>query len=109
MVKSELINAIAQRQKNLLPEDVELGINQIIEALSQALSRGKRIEIRGFGSFKLHYRAPRQAHNPRTGKKLVTEAKYTPRFKSGKELRDRVNAGYGKVTIQQELSEEENE
>lgn len=107
MVKSELIHKIAIRQQNLPTEAIELGINQIIEAMSEALSQGQRIEIRGFGSFNLHHRPSRQAHNPRTGEKLTTAAKYTPRFKPGKELRDRVNAGYGKVPLKPEMREED--
>lgn len=94
MIKSELISAIASQQHNLPAEDIELAVNQIITTLSEAISQGQRIEIRGFGSFKLNYRAPRQAHNPRTGVKLITPAKYSPHFKPGKELRDRVNASH---------------
>lgn len=92
MVKSELINRIASRQENLPIKDIELSINQILECLSLSLSKGERIEIRGFGSFSLHYRAPRKAHNPKTGERVFTTAKYTPHFKPGKDMRDRVNA-----------------
>jgi integration host factor subunit beta len=91
MVKSELINRIAEKQPALSLRDVELGVNHIIENLSEALSEGKRIEIRGFGSMNCHYRAPRKAHNPKTGERVYTEAKYTPHFKPGKDMRDRVN------------------
>ncbi len=95
MVKSELIHLIAQRlaekHQDLPLEDVELSINQILECLSETLSKNGRIEIRGFGSFNLHYRPPRNAHNPKTGEKLATTAKYMPHFKAGKELRDRVD------------------
>ncbi len=91
MVKSELINRIAEKQPSLLLKDVELGVNHIIECMSDALSQGERIEIRGFGSMNCHYRPPRKAHNPKTGEKVFTEAKYTPHFKPGKDMRDRVN------------------
>ncbi len=91
MVKSELINRIAEKQPSLALKDVELGVNHIIETLSEALSGGQRIEIRGFGSMSCHYRAPRKAHNPKTGERVYTEAKYTPHFKPGKDMRDRVN------------------
>ncbi len=99
MVKSELIQIISNRQQNLSIRDVELSVNQIIEAMSSSLSKGDRIEIRGFGSFSLHYRPPRSAHNPKTGAKVATVAKYTPHFKPGKELRERVNASYGQPLI----------
>jgi integration host factor subunit beta len=66
-------------------------VNQIIEFLNEALSNNGRIEIRGFGSFNLHYRPPRKARNPKTGTQLSTAGKYLPHFKAGKELRDRVN------------------
>lgn len=95
MVKSELIYLIAQhmaeKRQHLPLEDVEMSVNQIFEYLSETLSQNGRIEIRGFGSFNLHYRPPRNAHNPKTGEKLATEAKYMPHFKAGKDLRDRVN------------------
>ncbi len=92
MIKSELIEHIAARMTNLSEKQVADGINAIIELMSDALVNGQRIEIRGFGTFSLHYRAPRNAHNPKTGAKVVTKAKYSPHFKPGKELRDRVNA-----------------
>ncbi len=91
MIKSELIAAIAKHKTHLTEKDVELSVNHIIEYMSHALSHGQRIEIRGFGSFSLHYRPPRNAHNPKTGDKVVTIAKYIPHFKPGKEFRDRVN------------------
>lgn len=92
MVKSELINRIAGRQENLSLKDVELSVNHILERMSNSLGSGDRIEIRGFGSFSLHYRPPRKAHNPKTGDRVFTSAKYTPHFKPGKDLRERVNS-----------------
>lgn len=91
MIKSELIAAIAKQQQLMGDRDIELSVNRLIDYLCEALARGERIEIRGFGCFTMRHRPPRQAHNPKTGEKLVTEAKYTPHFKPGKELRDRVN------------------
>ena len=91
MVKSELISNIAAKQDNLSVKDVELAVNHILESMSQSLGQGERIEIRGFGSFSLHYRPPRRAHNPKTGERVFTQAKYTPHFKPGKDMRDRVN------------------
>lgn len=91
MVKSALINRIAAQKKTLSLKDVESSINHILECMSVTLGQGERIEIRGFGSFSLHYRSPRKAHNPKTGERVYTEAKYTPHFKPGKDLRERVN------------------
>ena len=72
-------------------KDVELAVKAIIDQLSGALSSGARIEIRGFGSFSLHYRAPRKGRNPKTGETVALSGKYVPHFKPGKELRERVN------------------
>jgi integration host factor subunit beta len=92
MIKSELIEHIAARMTHLTEKQVADGINKILELMSKALVENQRIEIRGFGSFSLHYRPPRNAHNPKTGDKVITQAKYSPHFKPGKELRDRVDA-----------------
>ena len=96
MIKSELIASLAKKLDHISEKDISLSVNHLIEQMSDCLSRGERIEIRGFGSFSLHYRPPRNAHNPKTGERLITVAKYSPHFKPGKELRDRVNdaAGY---------------
>lgn len=93
MTKSELIEAIALKQTQLSTKDVELAVKTIIEQMSEALSTGGRIEIRGFGSFSLHYREPRRGRNPKTGDTVELQGKYVPHFKPGKELRDRVNLG----------------
>ncbi|MGE4630202.1 MAG: integration host factor subunit beta [Pseudohongiellaceae bacterium] len=91
MTKSELIDHIAGNQTQLSSKDVELAIKVILEYMSQVLSGGGRIEIRGFGSFSLHYRVPRVGRNPKTGTPVALSGKYVPHFKPGKELRDRVN------------------
>ena len=91
MTKSELIDHIAGKQTQLSSTDVELAIKAILENMSQVLSGGGRIEIRGFGSFSLHYRVPRVGRNPKTGTPVALSGKYVPHFKPGKELRDRVN------------------
>ncbi len=100
MVKSELIARIANKQSHLSLKDIELGVNHIVECMSNNLGNGLRIEIRGFGSFSLHYRPPRKAHNPKTGARVYTAAKYTPHFKPGKDLRERVNASRLNYAIQ---------
>ena len=91
LTKSELIERVAQKQTQLSQKDVELAIKTMIEEMSQTLATGGRIEIRGFGSFSLHYRSPRIGRNPKTGESVDLTGKYVPHFKPGKELRDRVN------------------
>lgn len=91
MTKSELIERIASRQTQLSAKDVELAVKTIIEQMSQTLASGERIEIRGFGSFSLHFREPRLGRNPKTGETVELAGKYVPHFKPGKEMRDRVN------------------
>ena len=91
MTKSELIDRIAAKQTQLSSKDVELAVKAVIEYMSQVLSEGERIEIRGFGSFSLHYRVPRIGRNPKTGTPVALSGKYVTHFKQGKELRDRVN------------------
>ena len=93
MTKSELIERIMMHQSQLSSKDVELAVKTMIEQMSQTLAQGQRIEIRGFGSFSLHYRAPRIGRNPKTGESVGLTGKYVPHFKPGKELRDRVNRG----------------
>lgn len=102
MIKSELIASLAGKMTQLPEKQVGDGINKIIELMSDALISNQRIEIRGFGSFTLHHRPPRNAHNPKTGEKVVTEAKYTPHFKPGKELRERVDASRKTTPLQKE-------
>ncbi len=97
MTKSELIEVIAREQSHLAYRDVELAVKCMIEQMSQALASGNRIEIRGFGSFSLHYRPPRVGRNPKTGETVHLGAKYVPHFKPGKELRERVNRSYQPV------------
>ncbi len=93
MTKSELIEVLAHKQQHLPYKDVETAIKMLIEQMSDCLSRGKRIEIRGFGSFSLHFRPPRIGRNPKTGAAVPLSGKYVPHFKPGKELRGRVNIG----------------
>lgn len=92
LIKSQLIAEISKQLSHLPEKDIALSVNSVLEQMSSTLSDGGRIEIRGFGSFCLHYRPPRKAHNPKTGEKLVTQPKYAVHFKPGKELREQVNA-----------------
>ena len=91
MIKSELIEKIAAQQEQLPPRDVELAVKMILEKMTQALVHNQRIEVRGFGSFCLHFRAPRVGRNPKTGDTVELSGKYVPYFKPGKDLRERVN------------------
>ena len=99
MTKSELIDQLAELQRHLAHLDVELGVKSILEQMSAALADGDRIEIRrtwagqtaGFGSFSLHYRAPRMGRNPKTGESVALPGKHVPHFKPGKALRERVD------------------
>ena len=93
MTKSELIDKIAAVQGQLSARDIELAVKMILDYMAEALAEGERIEIRGFGSFSLHYRSPRLGRNPKSGEKVELAGKYVPHFKPGKELRDRVNLG----------------
>ncbi|NTV09870.1 MAG: integration host factor subunit beta [Zoogloea sp.] len=91
MTKSELIARLAERFPQLVAKDAEFAVKMILDAMSDALSQGDRIEIRGFGSFALNYRPPRVGRNPKSGEKVQVPQKYVPHFKAGKELRERVD------------------
>ncbi|WP_208540784.1 MULTISPECIES: integration host factor subunit beta [Bartonella] len=91
MIKSELIQIIARYNPHLLQRDVENIVNAIFEEISTALINGDRIELRGFGAFAVKSRSARNGRNPRTGETVVVEKKWVPFFKTGKDLRDRLN------------------
>jgi len=97
LTKSDLIESLARNQSHLPPKDVELAVKSILEKMSQELASGERIEIRGFGSFSLHFREPRIGRNPKSGDAVALSGKHVPHFKPGKELRERVNNGTGGV------------
>ncbi len=92
MRKSELIENLVDRFQSIPVRDLEVAVKSLLEHMTEALEDGDRIEIRGFGSFSLHYRAPRTGRNPKTGSSVDLEGKYVPHFKPGKELRERVDA-----------------
>ena len=94
MTRSELISRLAAHSHfaQLTATDAELSVKAILDALSEALARGDRIEVRGFGSFALNYRPPRQGRNPKTGETVLVPAKKVPHFTPGKELRERVES-----------------
>jgi integration host factor subunit beta len=91
VTKSELIQALSERQPHLELPDVELAVKTLIDQMTEALAHGERIEVRGFGSFSLHFRPPRMGRNPKTGEVVALSGKFVPHFKPGKELRERVN------------------
>jgi integration host factor subunit beta len=97
MTKSELIEALSQKQSQLVSKDVELAVKTMLDHMTQTLASGERIEIRGFGSFSLHYRPPRTGRNPKTGDSVTLASKYVPHFKPGKELRERVDGSREQV------------
>ena len=91
MTKSELIERLIDQNQQLSIKDIELAVKTMLDHMTESLSEGDRIEIRGFGSFCLHYRGPRVGRNPKTGDSVSLSAKYVPHFKPGKELREQVN------------------
>ena len=91
MTKSDLIARLAERFPQLVAKDADFAVKMILDAMSEALVKGDRIEIRGFGSFSLNYRPPRVGRNPKSGDKVRVPEKWVPHFKAGKELRERVD------------------
>lgn len=91
MTKSELISSLAARYPQLVVKDAELSVKMILDAMAESLSKGQRIEIRGFGSFDLNYRPSRIGRNPKSGERVNVAEKYVPHFKAGKEMRERVD------------------
>jgi integration host factor subunit beta len=91
MTRADLIDRLALLHPKLQAKDAEMAVRVILDAMSYAVSRGGRVEIRGFGSFALNYRPPRKGRNPKTGATVMIPAKYVPHFKAGLELRERVD------------------
>jgi integration host factor subunit beta len=91
MTKSELIQRLAERNPHLYHRDVEILVSAIFDEIGAALARGDRVELRGFGAFSVKRRDARQGRNPRTGDSVSVDEKYVPFFKTGKQLRDRLN------------------
>jgi len=95
MTRSDLIEHLAREQSQLDERDVELAVKTMLESMSEALASGERIEIRGFGSFTLHFRPPRIGRNPKNGDAVAVPGRHSPHFKPGKELRERVDVPAG--------------
>ena len=94
MIKSELVQTIANRNPHLFLRDVENIVNAIFEEISEALAEGNRVELRGFGAFSVKNRPARIGRNPRSGTKVAVTEKYVPFFKTGQEMRERLNSGH---------------
>ncbi|NJL08446.1 MAG: integration host factor subunit beta [Methylacidiphilales bacterium] len=92
MIKSELVQKIAEANPHLYQRDVETIVNAILDEVTAALARGDRVELRGFGAFSVKSRPARVGRNPRTGEHVPVNEKFVPFFKTGKEMRDRLNA-----------------
>jgi len=99
MTKSELISCLAGSYSQLVAKDAEYAVKTILDAMTNALANGQRIEIRGFGSFALNVRPPRIGRNPKSGDKVMVHEKRVPHFKPGKELRERVDATAGQPLV----------
>ena len=95
MIKSELIERIASRNPHLFQRDVEHIVNAILEEIVTALARGDRVELRGFGAFSVKNRPARTGRNPRTGERVTVTEKHVPFFKTGKDMRERLNVSQG--------------
>jgi len=91
MIKSELINRLAERNQHLTQRDIERIVGTIFDEIANALSRGDRVELRGFGAFSVKRRPARTGRNPRTGAAVEVQEKFVPFFKTGKELRQKLN------------------
>ena len=91
MTKSELIEAVSSRVKSFSKRDVEIIVDSLFKSMAESLTRGEKVEIRGFGSFKIKERDGRQGRNPKSGENIYIEPKRVPFFKAGKEIRERIN------------------
>lgn len=92
MTRSKLVARLAERFPQFVQKDAEAAVTEILRAIHETLVRGDRVEIRGFGTFALNYRPPRQARNPKTGAPVAVPGKWIPHFKAGKDLREQVAA-----------------
>ena len=95
MIKSELVQKLADENPNLFHRDIERIVSILFDEIAQSLARGERVELRGFGAFSVKHRPARIGRNPRSGEPVRIEEKFAPFFKAGKELRDRLNRDGG--------------
>ena len=106
LIKSQLIQNITEANPHLFVRDVERIVNAIFNEISQTLAEGRRVELRGFGAFSVQHRKERVGRNPRTGDSVNVEEKYIPRFKTGKELRLKLNSKNNVVENQEQENNE---
>ena len=100
MTRSDLITVLASRFPSLVAKDAEIAVKEILDAIGIALAQGDRVEIRGFGSFRLNYRPARTGRNPKSGETVAVAAKYVPHFQAGKEMRERVEQSVKPAPLQ---------
>ena len=100
MTRSDLIAVLASRFLSLVAKDAEIAVKEILDAIGNALAQGDRVEIRGFGSFRLNYRQARTGRNPKSGETVAVTAKYVPHFQPGKEMRERVEQSVKSAPLQ---------
>jgi len=100
MIRSDLITVLASRFPSLVAKDAEIAVKEILDAIGIALAQGDRVEIRGFGSFRLNYRPARTGRNPKSGEAVAVAAKYVPHFQPGKEMRERVEQSVKSAPLQ---------
>ena len=93
MIKSELVQKLAEENPHLFQRDIENIVNAVLDGIGDAMARGDRVELRGFGAFSVKNRPARIGRNPRTGEQVDVSEKYVPQFKAGKEIRERLNRG----------------
>lgn len=107
IIKSELVNRMGKKLPALSERDIALSVTHIVDKICHTLTLKQRVEIRGFGVFSLRFRASRSAHNPKTGQKITTPAKYAVRFKPGNEMRTNVNAKQNERILRGDRNPEE--
>jgi integration host factor subunit beta len=100
MIKSQLVARLTQRYPHLYHRDVERIVSTVLNEISDALAKGHRVELRGFGAFSVKSRPARTGRNPRTGASVTVEEKKAPFFRTGKELRERLNRAFGNASSQ---------
>jgi integration host factor subunit beta len=106
MTRSELVIQLASRFPQLVVKDADFAVKTMLDAMSEALANGHRIEIRGFGSFALNRRPSREGRNPKSGEKVLVPEKFVPHFKPGKELRERVDRRAGEPLQMKDVADE---
>ena len=103
MTRSELVSRLAEQFPQLTAKDSEAVVSVLLESIAESLKKGDRVEIRGFGSFSLNYRPARVGRNPKSGETVQVPAKYTPHFKPGKEMRERIDNAVEEANVRERM------